>query len=144
MIQNICMRLNNLRIGHNLKMKSWAAKTESFQIISDFLSGIFGGRENDCITRRCAECTTNQHCLAEKYCSNYKCVSPPNNRCNFDRSCPRNYECRYGSCQYVWSQQIRTTVRANSNTGSSIGIGSKAAIKFQPIKPVGFDNIRIV
>ena len=83
-----------------------AAKTESVQIISDFLSGIFGGRENDCITRRCAECTTNQHCLAEKYCSNYKCISPPNNRCNsYYNRCPRNYECRYGR---LWSFQTQT------------------------------------
>ena len=122
-----------------------------FYSLQYFFSDVLFGKNDNCITRKCAECTTNQHCLAEKYCSNYKCISPPNNRCNFNNGCPRNYECRYGSCQYVWSQQIRTTGRTSSktgrtssNTGSSIGTGSNAAIKFKPSKPLGFDNIRIV
>ena len=123
------------------------AFSKSYSFFSDFLFG----KNDDCVTRKCAECTTNRHCPSEKYCSGYNCVSPNTNECNFDSECSGfNYKCKFGSCQYEnsnqydWNQNSGSTGRANSNTGSSFGTGSNAAFKFPPIKPFGFDNIRFV
>ena len=110
-----------------------------------FISDFIFGKNDDCVTRKCAECTTNRHCPSEKYCSGYNCVSPNTNECNFDSECSGfNQECRFGSCQRDWSKNSGSTGRANLNTGSSFGTGSNVAFKFPPIKPFGFDNIRFV
>ena len=127
------------------------------------MSGIFGGQQKDCITRKCAECTTNQHCSGGEFCTRYRCINPSSNyngecstnqhcpfqqycsgfrctnpnECNFDTDCPGfNQKCQFGNCVYDWS-----TGRSNLDSGSTSGSGSNFAIK---IKPFGFDNIRFV
>ena len=81
-----------------------------FYSLQYFFSDVLFGKNDNCITRKCAECTTNQHCSSGKYCSRYKCVIPPNNQCNNESDCPGDSECRWGSCQLCSGQRFAPSI----------------------------------
>ena len=76
-------------------------KIECVSSFSDFMSGIFGGQKNNCITRKCAECTTNQHCSGGEFCTRYKCKNPASNTngdCTTNQQCPYQQYCFGNRC----------------------------------------------